>query len=228
MSKKLPTAKKTRKKFYNQYVYKVSLSIPGTAILRSHDLQSVKAMCLSRSSAPTVASWQQSMVTEVIANSQAWLRLISLLANYENSYSRRLESDTVDFYTNDGDLYQKLCEQFQDWVRLRFQPKKGTEQELLGSDKSIFVNQLPHGRYQYRAYLKPHRLEQKSRAGVAAWLSKQSPRITFTHSIEAWLLSNNENWDRRYIHVEDEATLLMIQLRAPQLIGRVFKYELNR
>ena len=102
------------------------------------------------------------------------------------------------------------------------------EQCLQGSDKSIFVNKLPHDRYQYRAYLKPHRIETSARKGIAGWLKNQVPRITFTDSIERWLLTNNENWDRRYIHVEDENTLLMIQLRAPRLVGKIFKYTLNR
>ena len=228
MPRKLPTAKKTRKKFYNRYVYKVSLSIPGIGILRWHDFNSLREMCLYPKNQPHLPVWREDTVVQVFDYRKLWLSLTTLLKSHEGEYSRRLQIDTLDLYTNNDTLYGRLCDDFRDCIRLRSEPKKGMEQCLQGSDKSIFVNKLPHDRYQYRAYLKPHRIETAARKGIAGWLKNQVPRITFTDSIERWLLTNNENWDRRYIHVEDENTLLMIQLRAPRLVGKIFKYTLNR
>jgi len=34
------------------------------------------------------------------------------------------------------------------------------------------------------------------------------------------------NWDRRYILVDNEKTLLMIKLHSPDAIGTVYKYEI--
>jgi hypothetical protein len=35
------------------------------------------------------------------------------------------------------------------------------------------------------------------------------------------------NWDRRYVLVEDEGTLLMLKLRNPEVMGSVYNYVLS-
>ena len=139
-----------------------------------------------------------------------------------------MEYDNIDFYTNDKKFYEELCEKFREYVRLRFQPPAGLEDIMLDEEKKIFVKQLPHERYQYRAYLHPHKITQEDKDALANWLEKQKPNITFTKSIKNWLLRTSENWDRRYIYIDNEQTLLMMKLRSPNLVGQVFKYELIR
>lgn len=229
MSEKLQTAKKTKKKFYNKYIYKISLSIPGTSALRWYDFTQLLDLCIADPSSSREHTWRKRAISDVIDHKEIWINLIITLNSFDNkSFSKRIEGDSVDFYTNDLKLYNDLSNKFADHVRIRFQPKEGTEKTLLASEKEIFVNNLPYGKYQYRAYLKPHKLDAASRLSVANWLVKQQPKITFTDSIKKWLIQTSENWDRRYIHVLDDKTMLMIQLRAPQLVGKVFKYTLNR
>jgi hypothetical protein len=225
---KLPTPKKTKRKFYNKYIYKVSMEIPGAPGLRYFDFNELIEYC-SKPIKETF-SYRERMVSDVISNKPTWIKLISVLDQYDvETFSKRVEGTILDFYTNDVNFYEKLCEEFGEYIRLLSEPKKGTEELLLSSHKQIFVNKLPFDAYQYRAYLLPHKVPNKNdRILLADWMEKQKPKITFSHSIRKWLIETDQNWDRRYIQVDSEQTILMIKLRSPQLIGQTFKYVLNR
>jgi hypothetical protein len=226
---KLPTPKKTKKKFYNKYIYKISLAIPGSAALRWYDFDRLLTLCMTNLFPDRDTAWREEQLNQVAQHKETWINLVTLINTFEkNTFSKRLEGNTIDFYTNDFNFYNKIGESFTQYIRMRYQPKIGTEKQLLDSDKEIFVEELPYSKYQYRAYLKPHRLDATSRHSVAEWLDKQQPQITFSSSIKTWIKNTNENWGRRYIDIVDEKTLLMLRLRSPQLLGKVFKYTLNR
>jgi hypothetical protein len=229
MNKILPTAKKTKKKFYNRYIYKISLAIPGTSSLRWHNFSDLLEFINSGKPGNVTSRWLSNALQDAIDYKSIWVDLIMLINSFDKkTFSKRIEGDVIDFYTNDKNFYESIGNEFSKFVRIRSEPKEGHEKELLDSEKKIFVNQLPYEKYQYRAYLTPHKMDRQSRISLAKWLDKQKPKITFTNSIEKWLIATDQNWDRRYIHVEDEQTLLMIRLRAPQIIGQIFKYVLNR
>jgi hypothetical protein len=56
------------------------------------------------------------------------------------------------------------------------------------------------------------------------WLRQQAPRITCTERLAKWFLITDWNWDRRYILIEDEQSLLMLKLRNPDVIGRTYNF----
>lgn len=226
----LPTAKKTKKKFYNKFIYKVSLNIPGTTGLRWYDFPEFLNICQSQSLITDDRSWKRKILDEMQNHKKVWLDLITYIQQFDKkTYMKRIESNTVDFYTNNKDMYDNLCHNFIEYVKVRFEPPIGKENQILNSQKEIFVNQLPHEKYQYRAYLHPHKIKNKNdRITLAAWLEKQKPKITYTDSINQWLVNTDQNWDRRYIHIDNDQTLLMIKLRAPDLISQVHKYVLIR
>lgn len=230
MKNKLPTAKKTKKKFYNKYIYKVSLNFPGISGLRYFDLSKFLEICqTTKTINSSDASWKDKTMNRMIEHKDIWVELIPFINSYEkNTYSKRLEGDNIDFYTNDKSFYDGLCDRFGEFVRLRFQPPKGLEKTLLEEEKKIFVKQFPHGIYQYKAFLHPHKIPQDDKRNLVEWLEKQTPNITFTPSIKRWVLNTTENWDRRYIYVKNEQTLLMIKLRTSSLLGQVFKYKVIR
>ena len=59
------------------------------------------------------------------------------------------------------------------------------------------------------------------------WLKRQSPKITCTTAIEHWFIKTDWNWDRRYVLVEDESTLLMLKLRNAEVVGRIYKFVIS-
>jgi hypothetical protein len=224
---KLPTAKTTKKKFYNKYIYKITLNLPGASALRWYNFSQLLDMC--HNGFNDKETWREHAVEGVLQNSEYWVRLCIMLSAFDSkSFAKRLEGSNIDFYTNDVNLYTNLGKEFTEHVKYRSQPKKGTENTLLTSDKKIYVNHLPYNKYEYRVYLHPHKLDVSARKSVADWLTKQVPKVTFTESLYRWLVATNDNYDRRYIQVQDNNTLLMLQLRAPNIIGKVFKYIINR
>jgi hypothetical protein len=58
------------------------------------------------------------------------------------------------------------------------------------------------------------------------WLKKQYPKVTCTEAVEKWFVTTDWNWDRRYILVKDESMLLMLKLRNPDVVGRIYNYQL--
>jgi hypothetical protein len=59
------------------------------------------------------------------------------------------------------------------------------------------------------------------------WVKRQTPRITCTPAIEKWFLTTDWNWDRRYVLVEDESTLLMLKLRNAEVMGRIYNFVVS-
>ena len=224
---KLPTAKTTKKKFYNKYIYKITLKLPGASSLRWYNFSQILDIC--QNGFTDKETWRESAAEEILQNSQVWVKLCMMLNAFDSkSFCKRLEGNYVDLYTNDVNLYEELGKEFTQYVSYRAQPKQGTESTILNGNKEIYVNHLPYNKYEYRVYLHPHKLDTNARKGVADWLSKQVPNVTFTESLYRWLVNTSENYDRRYIQVADNNTLLMLQLRAPNLVGKVFKYIINR
>ena len=56
------------------------------------------------------------------------------------------------------------------------------------------------------------------------WIKSQAPRITCTDAVENWFIKTDWNWDRRYVLVDSEQTLLMLELRNAAVVGRIYKY----
>jgi hypothetical protein len=171
--------------------------------------------------------WKQKLINDVVHNRQEWVDLVFFIDSFEkDQWTKRLEGDYIDLYTNNLDFYNGLCEKFPNRIAKRYQPPAGLEQEMLDEEKKIFVKEIPHGVYNYQAYLHPHKLTENlnERTKLADWLELQVPKITFSKSIRKWVLQTRENWDRRYIYIDNDQTLLMIKLRSPELIGKVFKY----
>jgi len=171
---KLPTAKKTKKKFYNKYIYKITLNIPGSNALRYYDFEHLLDMC-KNGAKPQRFTYLDDTLQKIVDNAEDWTKLCLFLTSCDKkSFSKRLEMDCVDFYTNDRVLYDQLGDNFTKYVKYRFQPKEGTEQQLLSSTRKIFVSKLPFDMYEYRVYLQPHKLNTSARTSVAEWLSKQT------------------------------------------------------
>lgn len=222
---KLPTAKKTKKKFYNKFIYKVTLDIPGCGALRYFSLSDV--LNVSIENIRTHQPWKERLVQVLVDHREEWAELVLFIESFDKKeWGKRIEGDSLDIYTNNTSLYNGLCENFVSRVTRRFQPPAGLEQEMLDEEKKIFVKEIPHGTYNYQAYLYPHKLGTSltERTKLADWLELQVPKITFSKSIRNWVIQTKENWDRRYIYIDNEQTLLMIKLRSPQLVGKVFKY----
>lgn len=219
----LPKAKATSRKFYGKWLYKVSLSVEGASIFRSHTLTDVIDFCND-----TTTQYSEYTFKGRAARHKSSILQLALFLNSSSAiWSNRIESEQIDYYTNDKSFYDALSTAFCDTVLHRFEPAEGSN-ELLESTESIIVKKLPHNKYNYRVYLMPHKMagDKEGKTKYIEWLKLQE-RITCTPAIQTWFYSTDWNWDRRYVLVEDEQTLLMLKLRNADVVGRIYKFVVS-
>lgn len=220
----LQKAKTTSRKFYGKWLYKVSLSIKGAAVFRSRTLPSVIEFCDD-----TITEYSSyTYEGRALAHRKEIRELASfLLLHPADIWSKRIERGQIDFYTNEKSFYDDIVDQFKECLLHRFEPAEGSE-ALLDATSTVIVKKLPHNKYNYRVYLLPHKMayDAEGKQKYITWL-KQQERITCTPAIENWFYKTEWNWDRRYVLVEDEQTLLMLKLRNSEVVGRIYKFVVS-
>lgn len=218
--------KQTTRKFYGKWLYKVSLDIPGCALLRTKNLDVAEDFLQG----PNPDTYQGSYKQRAWNNKDSLLPVVEFLKNYSTDvYNLRIENSIIDMYTNDVDFYNQASTTLVNSIRSRFEPSEANI-DLLNSDKHyITVDKLPKGRYNYRVYLLPHKMkgDKEGKQRYLDWLKLQSPRVTCTPAVEKWFIHTDWNWDRRYILVEDDQTLLMLKLRNAEVVGRVYNFVIS-
>lgn len=202
-------------------MYKVSLSMPGVSIYRMKTLE--QTITELNSSDP-----YKGLVTETIVkaykNRLNLTKLSRFLLNLQGDYLKRIERDTIDFYTNDEIIHTSLCDTFTSLIKTSYIPPDNFK-EVLDTNKYIICKKLPHNRYKFKVYLLPHKLKhsKEDKISYVNWLVKQKAvHISFT--TQRWFVNTDWYWDRRYVYVEDEKSLLIMQMRNPNVLGRVYEY----
>ncbi len=215
--------KPTTRKFYGKWLYKASFEISGCALLRIKSMDEVEQFCLG----PDPEGYKQSTIQRAWNNRAVLSEFCSAIKPYDKSeYSLRIESSIIDVYTNNVDLYEQVSNKLPRNLRNRFEPSEATAELLNSNQNYISVDKLPKGRYNYRVYLMPHKMrgDKEGKQKYLEWLKKQEPRVTCSPAIEHWFINTDWNWDRRYILVEDESTLLMLKLRNAEVVGRIYNF----
>jgi len=62
---------------------------------------------------------------------------------------------------------------------------------------------------------------------LLSWVESQNGKITISTALKEWFISTNWNWDRRYVLVEDEKTLLMLKLKNSDAVGSIYDYVIS-
>lgn len=210
----------SKRKFYNKFDYKVSLQIEGCGSLRYHNISDSK-IWLENGTLPKFYLSDRIKLA-VIVNKDILICLCDVLMKYNNDiWHKRIEGDLIDIYTSNKDLVDELQTNLVDRVTCVFEPCTDTIKP-----GTIKVKKLPGEIYNYRVYLLPHKLRGnlEEKAKYISWIKNQSSRIKITESVENWFYKTDWNWDPRYILVDEQSTLLMLKLRNPEIIGRVYKF----
>ena len=221
----LQKTKKTNKKFYNKWLYKISIKCNGATMFRMQSLENVKDFCSSDESSHRPHS--------IAGRNYKHRDEMSKLANFllkhpTHLWAKRIESTNFDLYTNDQEFYNLASIEFEDSLTHRFEPDLESI-DTLNNTSSIIVKKLPHDLYNYRVYLLPHKLSKdiEAKKKYIDWIKAQGTKMTFTPAIESWFLKTDWNWDRRYILVDNEQTLLLLKLRNAQVVGRIYKFVIS-
>jgi len=212
--------KQTKRSFYGKWLYKISLDIPGIAIFRERSFDQLIQILI----APDVRT-PTAYVRKARANRDAIIEFTSTVAKRrKDSYALRIQSDTVDVYTNNQRFFNLLSKKFEQYLRVAYYPTDDAKAVLLNK-KNIIVNKYPHDLYQHKVFLLPHRIKSKDdKTRMISWLETQGDKITLSPAVKRWFVDTNWNWDRRYIMVDNKSTLLILNLRLGDAVGQVYDY----
>jgi hypothetical protein len=202
MSQKI---KQTTRKFYNKWTYKISIKKKGVTALR-------------------YKTFERAIDDENDKDLKEVFKSLSLLDL--SSYCKRIEIDILDIYTNEKSIFENFYNNHSTLIKNAFAPADSTE-DLLSDKHVIIAKKLPHDRYKYKVFLQPHKLSVDERANFISWIGTQEPRVNITKTVKEWFYKTNWNWDRRYMYVEDDQTLLMIKLKNSQALGTVYTFQIS-
>lgn len=216
--------RKSKKKFYDKWNYKVTIKVPGIGIIRSHSLEDLEEK-VSLYNTNNLVESRSYLIKDFLKNQIDILSLVSYLDQIATTaWQKRIESNCIDIYTNDREFYEKISNDFEEHLVHRFEPM--AETSGISSDfECITVNKLPHDGFEFKVYLAPHRYKKNKdlKKEFIDWLDTQSNNVYITETVKKWFLHNDYNWDRRYMYVKDSKTLLMLKLRSSEAIGKIYQ-----
>jgi len=213
--------KTTTKKFYNKWLYKVTLNLEGACIFRLYDLASIPTHLADPNHGSRLGYFLKAK------NNKDSIEQVTnfLITLDKDDWSKRIERNTIDLYTNNRSIFDQLVEKFEKDIRQVCLPRVGTELELASSE-SILAKKLPHGVYEYKAYLLPHKLKNKAdKKNYLHWIDN-NPNILISEKVKEWFIVTDWNWDRRYLFVKDSANLLLLKMRNADVLGKVYNYKI--
>jgi hypothetical protein len=216
-------SKLTKKKFYNKWLYKVTLFCPGIALYRLLSYEgTIEFLNDPQSYSKTVFSSH----SKALKNKNNLLEVTEFLSLLDQkNFAKRIEANTIDIYINDKNLFDNISTKFESMILNRSEPDQDNL-ELLENSNFILAKRLPHKKYRYKAFLLPHKFkgDRLGKIKYLNWLSTQGDRILISNSVKQWFLTTDWYWDRRYLYVEDENTLLMLKMRDSQVLGKIYEY----
>lgn len=193
----------SKRKFYNKWLYKVTVSVKNAYLFRKNAERSVLNPARMDSHTKDLSDALQKI----------------------NNYQLRIENKFIDIYLNDKQAYQFLLDRFVNHIIHSFYPHPS----LLLDDfngKTIIANKLPYDKYRYKVFLKPHTISSiEEKNEYIKWLAFQDPKIYITKNTKDWFIKTSWNWDRRYVYVEDEKTLLLLKMRNSCAMGSIYTYR---
>jgi uncharacterized protein YeaO (DUF488 family) len=219
------TFKKTKSSFYGKWLYKASICLEGSSVIRYRTLDQLLEY-FKDIELKTYHSY--SIASKVKANKDEIFNVAKFFDSWSKDlYAIRSEQGILDIYTNDTHLFNSFIETFNRLLRSVHQPEIN-DISLLQNKKNIVVKKYPHDRYKFKVFLLPHKVKDiDQKHNLLDWVELQNGKITISTALKEWFITTNWNWDRRYVLVEDEHTLLMLKLKNSDAVGSIYDYVIS-
>jgi hypothetical protein len=192
------------RKFYNKWCYKLSLRLKNAGIFRRKDLD---------------------LIIKESAN-QDVISLAVFLKDIPSQYGLRVERSTLDLYFNKQELFDKGLSDLDTLIRDAYAIDQ-LDTDLLERSHLIKASKYPFDKYQYKVFLQPHKLSKDEKLNFLSWIDSQQEKIKITENVKSWFYRTEWNWDRRYMYVDNEQTLLMLKLRQSDAVGTIYTYVIS-
>lgn len=219
-------ARRTRRKFYGKWLYKVTVRVSGVSIFRLKSVDDVLIFCAGD---PPVDAYSFTTRERAYEHRKDISLIASTVSTWNSElWTKRIEGDILDLYTNEKAYYDEAATKLSKILVAKYEPIDSIL-KALDDPTNVIVKKYPHKIYKHKVYLLPHKMvnDPAIRTHYLDWLAQQNPRILITEAVKKWFINTNWNWDRRYVLFEDEKTLLMLKLRNSEVMGKVYNYVLT-
>jgi hypothetical protein len=129
--------KKTQRKFYGKWLYKVSLRLEGCTLYRHKDLLAVIDFCNRDSFSQDKGYFSQVQSWDNRVNIY---KVTTFLTNFPiDTWTKRIEGSILDLYSNDETFFNKCIDQFSFIVRNASAPVKDNIQHLTTIKQEVLL-----------------------------------------------------------------------------------------
>jgi len=148
-------------------------------------------------------------------NKSNLLEFINIIEPYFYQKGRlqfRSERSFFNIFTNDREVYDKLCHELKKYLRAIHEPKNDQEIKFLQEKHNkILCNHIPYKKYNYKIHIK-NNIPLSFKEKFKIWISHYD-KIYAPFTVKEWLSSSyNVYFQRPYVYAEDQPTLTMISL----------------
>jgi hypothetical protein len=225
--------KKINKLFYGKYPYKVSTFSKGASLLVHCGYDFVEKFCNDpKQTEARNYLWKRTRFSQEQKDD------LKRYSNKVNKYvinedqkdiKTRAEMSYVDFYTTDYALYQEIQAETKEWIREIAEPASQADLDFMkvNGTKKLLVDQLPHGKYEYKISLKTN-ISSDKRQTLINWLGRyKQEQIHVSKETSRWLRNERKWANEPFLYVNNGPMLSLVGMFLTGNIRKVDNYILR-
>lgn len=202
----------TNSLFWGKYPFKVICRVPGAWRWRN------------KFSKTYWYSWNSSQEDE--KNGEAFYKVSEKYFNDEK-IKTRIEHSLTSFYFQDEMFIQSMKKELTPWITEIHQPANLLDKEfLLNNPRKIVCDFYPKKKYRYCVYIKYNMPATKRQSFYDWYIKNNRDKISIPDSTLNWL-QQKKYYGEFYIRVEDERTLLLVNMFLAEYITKTVEYVLR-
>lgn len=232
MNPKIRTSGVNRR-FYNQYCYKLEISVAGSSFLRYPDLpidQQLANRQRLRRSVNYGGSWGiRHLQVPSAKDLQILERILETKPMYESRLRFRIEEPCVQVYAEvEQDLYDfavAISDLADSNVHLKkiSRPSSNTHQDLLQQGYTITRSKQD---YPYKVLVREGRYSKENKKQILNYLENQGDLVSMpAHFLESMHRQYDSVWNC-YFYVKDKSILTMLSLINPKFVRVIEEYHI--
>lgn len=214
---------KSSKLFYGTYLYKLQVRTPVSILFTkpqnsSIDYKKYNGMLglFGSKNELNITRWKIATRQNLVDAKVILDKLISTNVDYK----LRCEAYSLVIYANDEDLLASIADGLSFECRAKIWKPEKTAEEFLLTNKNIVISKNPV-EFPYKVYLK-HDSSKQSYDALVKWLTANPEKCKVGRStLEN--LENNYYFSGNYFYVKDLKVLMIIEMVAGKIIGRIDK-----
>ena len=191
---------KTSKLFYGKYPYKAEFDVEAWYFRRYH-IQNLVNLQETWQGFKKLRAGRAENLIEFSKAAQEF---------FENKVKFRAEGATLSMFSMDKISHDNICKKLEYWLIAATEPSNDEDLEfLLTTTKQILCDRLPHGKYQYRVYLKTS-LPLHIRLRFYEWTTQYPNDIKMPTTTSKWLQGIIGYTWNPFIYISTEKQLTMV------------------